>query len=1395
MAAIIRALRNHRNDFRARMMVISIASLLVLSLFAGLIIAFPMTQSFPSRTLYTSHAPIFINGDAGFLGLNSSTGISWGSGTVVDPFIIEGWDINSTGFLIGINIGNSTAHFVVRDCMVHDATQLEILLDNVTGGRLLRDECTSTQDGYSIYVRDSDHCLIENVNSSANSYGGLYLFNSDNNTIRNNTSSDSLLGNGIYLFNSTVNDLENNSCLRNQNYGIVLSASCADRLINNTCSSNYCGIVLGLSALGTSDTNLVINNTCYDNYYGIFLYTSSGNTIDNNTCSGNGNGMEISTSCSSNTINNNNCSNNTDIGIEIGYSAANAASNNICLNNEIGIHLYGSAHNILLNNTCSNNANGGIYLDASSNNNTISYNNCSDEYQGIFVGFFTCNNDFSFNTCSFDGYGLYFDQYSNLDNAFNNTCTDNNYGICLQQSNSITLNNNNCSNNDDGIYLLNSDVNVISNNTCSDNNAGIYLSNSYSNTISNNTCSNNMNDGIYIRGSSNVIDNNTCFGNSDKGIYVSYSGNEMISHNNCSYNVDGIFLIQSFDSILSYNTCLNNANTSIYLFDSSYNNVISNNTCSNNQYGLVLDLSASNNELTNNYISNNTLQGLCISSGSTNLIWNNSFFGNNGAIAGIHDPAHNQALDNGAGSSWNTIGTPHGYGNMWGDMLGPDNNRDGIVDVPYYIDGGAGSLDNYPIALWVLKRPMILNSPPTSVIFPSSYLFHALANSPDNSSSIWDLRTDAPWLSMTWNNETECIISGTPLSQGIYWANLTVSDFNSTDYINWTINVHATSLGPIRINSDLEFASMALSSGWPGDGTSINPYVISDYFIDATGYLASIYIGNTTVYFVISNCTLYNTLGSGNDSSAGVLLNNVTHGRLTNNNCSSNLIGICLGYSDLNIIENNHCFDDYYGIALMTSSINIIGNNSCRWNDAFGIFLSNSSDLNLLTNNTCTSNSGSGISLFSQCKNNMIFNNTCSFSIELDGITLVLSCDDNLIIGNDCSSNYYFGIDFIYSCSRNVISMNRIYDNRGFGIGILYTNDTGNRILGNALVGNNGAGAFYSGSHAQAYDSGWDNWWNSTAGYGNYWSDWTTPDNTAPFGIVDMPYEIPGGAFSTDCYPMTALPGTPDIYPPMTVSSLSGTSGTNEWYRSSVSLNLSANDWDYGVNATYYRLGASGNWTVYSSDMQLSTEGDTTVQFYSRDNAGNDESVQTITIRIDTLSPVTSATVSNSILTLVAVDNTSGASQTYYRVDGGSWIVYSGPISVTGGGDHTVEYYSTDIAGNIESVRSINVRNTGILGLDFILWIVIIVAAIAAALIIVVIVVMRKSRTTVRDLNQSPSFSNMPAQVQQVPGPTVASPPPISQPQVPSAVKFCPYCGAPSRPEWPFCGNCGSRLS
>jgi len=167
--------------------------------------------------------------------------------------------------------------------------------------------------------------------------------------------------------------------------------------------------------------------------------------------------------------------------------------------------------------------------------------------------------------------------------------------------------------------------------------------------------------------------------------------------------------------------------------------------------------------------------------------------------------------------------------------------------------------------------------------------------------------------------------------------------------------------------------------------------------------------------------------------------------------------------------------------------------------------------------------------------------------------------------------------------------------------------------------------------------------------------------------------------------------GTADTTPPTTSASLAGTSGQNGWYTSSVTVTLTATD-SGGVASRHYRID-SGSWTTYSVPFTLSTEGSHTIEYYSIDNAGNTEGVKSVSLKIDTIKPSSSSSVSSYTVTLSASDSTSGVDDTYYRVGpSGTYSLYSVPFSAGPAGQvYTVYYYSIDNAGNKETARTVQV--------------------------------------------------------------------------------------------------------
>ena len=181
-----------------------------------------------------------------------------------------------------------------------------------------------------------------------------------------------------------------------------------------------------------------------------------------------------------------------------------------------------------------------------------------------------------------------------------------------------------------------------------------------------------------------------------------------------------------------------------------------------------------------------------------------------------------------------------------------------------------------------------------------------------------------------------------------------------------------------------------------------------------------------------------------------------------------------------------------------------------------------------------------------------------------------------------------------------------------------------------------------------------------------------------------------------------------DITPPTTTAVLSGTVGTNNWYVSPVSVTLSATDntGGSGVQSTTYSLDG-GPQTTYSTPFTVTGDSNHTLTFNSTDNAGNVESPNTLHIAIDTTPPVTTDTPSGTTgnngwyvspvsVTLSATDDLSGVAATSYSLDGDSHTTYSTPFTITGDGNHTLTFNSTDNAGNqeVSNTRHIAIDTT-----------------------------------------------------------------------------------------------------
>ncbi|MFO7619234.1 MAG: PKD domain-containing protein [Thermoplasmata archaeon] len=235
-----------------------------------------------SSASHTIRAPIRINGNAGF---SAANGVSAGNGTPDNPWVIEGWDISGYGFGHCIYIGNTTQHFVIRDCDLHDAsgdfepyysTGSGIIMYLTSNGTIAGNE-VHANDFDGIYLHDSSHAIVENNNVTGNTWGIMLMAGSQSNIIRGNAVSQNA-DYGIGLIDSSLNTVRDNNASSNINMGMFLGDSVNNIITRNMVSGNIDGI-----SLDCSDGNSISENNAGSNSdYGIFLWKSSGNRIYHN---------------------------------------------------------------------------------------------------------------------------------------------------------------------------------------------------------------------------------------------------------------------------------------------------------------------------------------------------------------------------------------------------------------------------------------------------------------------------------------------------------------------------------------------------------------------------------------------------------------------------------------------------------------------------------------------------------------------------------------------------------------------------------------------------------------------------------------------------------------------------------------------------------------------------------------------------------------------------------------------------------------------------------------------------------------------------------------------------------------------------------------------------------
>jgi parallel beta-helix repeat protein len=256
----------------------------------------------------------------------------------------------------------------------------------------------------------------------------------------------------------------------------------------------------------------------------------------------------------------------------------------------------------------------------------------------------------------------------------------------------------------DAIYLKNAHNGIIFNNTVKYSRHAIFVDIGCSNIVIDTNCIDDSSEsGIRIKGSESIdILDNIITNCVYHAIWIDDTSNSIIDGNNLTDCYNGIWLMQDSIGNNITNNQINGTTNGIWVTNSSNDNNVWLNNVNSSEYGIVIADQTIGTNVVNNTIYNCTDYGISFDGFSSyNNVTGNSFITNN--FGGT-----SQGIDNGTSNLFNY--------NYWNEWTTPDIDTNGIVDVPYNLDGTSANSDSHPLTLQNQYVEHILTGP--VIVFP-----------------------------------------------------------------------------------------------------------------------------------------------------------------------------------------------------------------------------------------------------------------------------------------------------------------------------------------------------------------------------------------------------------------------------------------------------------------------------------------------------------------------------------------------------------------------------------------------------------------------------------------------------------------------------------------------------
>ena len=226
-------------------------------------------------------SPIFIdNLDSNNNWLKKATENEWcsGFGTVTDPFIIEYVIIDGQGTDNCIKIINSDVNFIIRECILKNSgsSYSGIKLENTTNGNI--NENYIHDNGYGIYLEESDGIIIQANAFYFHQYSGIKLDQSDDNQVLRNTFTNNSYAGVEIRDGSDSNTISWNNITNTNEYGLTIGGFSPipqnNIIFRNNFTNNNQHAAIYLITSNTKWDNGSIGNY-WDDYQG-FDFTGDG---------------------------------------------------------------------------------------------------------------------------------------------------------------------------------------------------------------------------------------------------------------------------------------------------------------------------------------------------------------------------------------------------------------------------------------------------------------------------------------------------------------------------------------------------------------------------------------------------------------------------------------------------------------------------------------------------------------------------------------------------------------------------------------------------------------------------------------------------------------------------------------------------------------------------------------------------------------------------------------------------------------------------------------------------------------------------------------------------------------------------------------------------------------